>query len=133
MVYSEHFFEHLSYPDAKRFLTECYRVLDDGGRFSAGVPDTEWPLREYAKTTSEDAYYAAAKGTWNHPDWCKTRMDHINFHFRQDEEHKFAYDYETFESILREAGFSTVSRREFTPLLDTPSRALGTLYVDAIK
>jgi predicted SAM-dependent methyltransferase len=132
IVYSEHFFEHLYYPtDAKNFLAESVRVLEKGGTFSAGVPDTEWPLRDY--TGAGDGSYFRVEQKWNHPDWCKTRMEHINFHFRQYEEHKFAYDYETFEAILKEAGFSSVRHREFDPGLDTPSRKLGTLYVEATK
>jgi predicted SAM-dependent methyltransferase len=48
-VYSEHFFEHLEYPDeARHFLKESLRVLQPGGRFSVGVPDTEWLVTAYA-------------------------------------------------------------------------------------
>jgi SAM-dependent methyltransferase len=48
IIYSEHFFEHLDYPEpAKRFLKECHRILRPGGIFSVGVPDTEWPLLAY--------------------------------------------------------------------------------------
>jgi SAM-dependent methyltransferase len=49
-VYSEHFLEHLAYPgEVGRVLAECRRVLEPGGRLSIGVPDSEWPLREYAE------------------------------------------------------------------------------------
>ena len=48
IIYSEHFLEHLSYPDdAGEFLAECLRVLKPGGVFSVGVPDTALPLRAY--------------------------------------------------------------------------------------
>jgi SAM-dependent methyltransferase len=44
MIYSEHFFEHLDYPQhAAHFLSESYRILEPGGVFSVGVPDTRWP------------------------------------------------------------------------------------------
>jgi len=40
IVYSEHFFEHLEYPDeALKFLRESWRVLTPGGIFSLGIPD----------------------------------------------------------------------------------------------
>lgn len=49
IIYSEHFLEHLDYPQPTRsFLKECYRVLEPGGMFSIGVPDTEWPIAEYS-------------------------------------------------------------------------------------
>jgi len=53
-IYSEHFLEHLDYlGHAISFLSECYRVLEPGGLFSIGVPDTEWPIAEYAGQRSE--------------------------------------------------------------------------------
>ena len=128
MIYSEHFFEHLDYPgDAMRFLRECRRLLSPGGIFSVGVPDTEWPLRDYVKS---NGYLPHAKH-W-HPGWCSTKMEHINYHFRQDGEHLFAWDFETMEKALCETGFSQIRRRDFNPSLDTQARAVGTLYVDAV-
>ena len=48
LIYSEHFLEHLDYPEpTKQFLKESYRVLTSGGIFSVGVPDTQWPLHAY--------------------------------------------------------------------------------------
>jgi hypothetical protein len=40
-----------------------------------------------------------AKRLW-HPAWCQTRLEHLNYHFRQDTQHRFAYDYETLERVL---------------------------------
>ncbi len=130
IIYSEHFFEHLDYPgDAMRFLSECHRLLEAGGKFSAGVPDTEWPIVSYAN--KENEYFEFVKNSGFHPSWCQTRMDNINFHFRQGEEHRYAYDYETFELILIQAGFTDVRRRKFDPEMDSPRRERGTLYIDA--
>ena len=128
MIYSEHFFEHLEYPDAVNFLKESRRVLCPGGIFSVGVPDTEWPLVAYVNNESE--YFAIARERW-HPAWCNTRMHNLNYHFRQDRQHKYAYDFETLAQMLREAGFSSVVRRRFDPKLDNARREHGTLYVDA--
>jgi predicted SAM-dependent methyltransferase len=132
IIYSEHFLEHIDYPQATMaLLAECWRVLKPGGVFSVGVPDTEWPLLEYAGVR-KDGYFAIAKKQW-HPDWCETDLEHINFHFRQGGEHRFAYDFTTMEKALSRAGFVDIRRREFDPELDTESRRLGTLYVDAVK
>jgi predicted SAM-dependent methyltransferase len=131
IVYSEHFFEHLEYPDeARGFLRESLRVLEPGGVFSVGVPDTEWPLRCYA--TDDDAYFKVAREEW-HPAWCDTRMHSINYHFRQGVEHKYAYDEETLTRVLEQAGFVQVRRRPFDPELDHEMRRRGTLYMDARK
>lgn len=132
VIYSEHFLEHLEYPGhAYAFLKECYRVLEPGGEFRFAVPDTEWPIAEYLGLRS-DGYFEMAKKKW-HPNWCVTRMEHINQHFREYHDHKFAYDYETLEYVLSEAGFSMVHKREYDPQLDCPVRRNGTLYARAFK
>jgi predicted SAM-dependent methyltransferase len=132
IIYSEHFFEHLDYPEpAKRFLKECRRILKPGGIFSVGVPDTEWPLQAYAGPDDKN-YFAWSKENCL-PEWCQTRIDDINYHFRQDGEHRFAYDYETLHLALMEAGFSNIRQRSFDANLDTEKRRIGTLYVEAVK
>jgi predicted SAM-dependent methyltransferase len=104
MIYSEHFFEHLDYPEpAKRFLRECHRVLRPGGTFSVGVPDTQWPLEAYVGPDDKN-YFDWVKAIYR-PEWCETRMESINYHFRQDGEHRFAYDFETLYRALCEAEF----------------------------
>lgn len=127
-IYTEHFLEHLEYPgDARRFLAECRRILRPGGTISVGVPDSEWPLREYV---SGGEYYRVARQLW-HPSVCRTRLDHINWHFRENGAHLWAYDAESLAATLEETGFVDVERRAFDPALDSPDRQPGTLYMDA--
>ena len=136
-IYGEHVFEHLSYPgDAEQFLRECHRVLKSGGVLSLGVPDVEWPLREYAAGRMEFFDWAGQQ-PWT-PRWALTRLDKINYIFRQQSEdagadHKYAYDFETLGRRLIDAGFVKVRRRDFDPFLDTEIRKIGTLYCDAEK
>jgi len=67
------------------------------------------------------------------------QMELINFVFRQNYEHKYAYDEETMIRILREAGFSNAVRQSYGTSLDsemTPDRkdrSGESLYVEAIK
>jgi predicted SAM-dependent methyltransferase len=130
-IYSEHFLEHLDYPgDAIRFLRESFRVLAPGGSFSVGVPDTRWALLAYVDETNG---YLESPGAAHHPHWCVTPLDHINFHFRQDGEHRYAYDFETLRGVLEKAGFVDAREREFNPDLDSEWRRIGTLYIDAVK
>ena len=132
LIYSEHFLEHLNYPTEVMFLLEeSYRILKPGGIFSVGVPDTEWPLRAYFDQEYTE-YFRIAKERW-HPKWCETRMDHINYHFRQGKEHCFAYDFETLKHVLTKAGFVEVRIRDYDPELDSEDRKLGSLYVDCRK
>ena len=132
IVYSEHFFEHLDYPNpAKQFLKECHRILKTGGTFSIAVPDTEWPL-EPCVGPDDKGYFTLVKAKW-HPAWCQTRLEHINYHFRQGVEHRFAYDFETLHNVLAETGFTNIRERTFDTDLDEESRKDGTLYVAATK
>lgn len=130
-IYSEHVFEHFElHHEASHFLQEALRVLKSGGIFDVVVPDTEMALKAYGNPRS--AYWPDAAKPW-HPDWCQTELDHINYHFRQDGEHKYAWDAETLTRKLQSAGFISVSRREFNPMLDTDVRRVGSLYMLARK
>jgi predicted SAM-dependent methyltransferase len=131
IIYSEHFLEHLEYPyEIVPMLRECWRVLEPGGVFSAGIPDFELAISSYI--TKDDEYYKSIPAGY-HPTWCVTRMHHLNQDFRQHDEHKYAYDFETLEGVLTELGYEEVRRRTFDPALDSRTREWGTMYVDARK
>src|SRR5262249_42604438 len=108
------------------FLTECFRLLRSKGLFSVGVPDTGWALDATA-----DWIDAARRHGWH--SGCSTKMERLNYHFREGGEHKYAWDFETLEKTLQNAGFINIRRRDFDPELDSKSRAVGTLYVDALR
>ncbi len=129
-IYSEHVFEHFDYYDeVPHFLSESMRILRRDGIFDVGVPDTEWPLRAYQDP--EDEYWKMV-GKW-HPRECVTQLDHINYHFRQRGEHKYAWDCETLQITLESHGFTMVERRGFDPALDCATRNPGTLYLRGRK
>jgi predicted SAM-dependent methyltransferase len=132
-IFSEHCFEHIDYPEPiSRLFRECLRVLAPGGTLTFSVPDTEWPLSDYREGPSA-AYFSVCNSQAWHPADCTTRLEHINYHFRQGTEHRFAYDFETAEKALKAAGFVDVQRRDFDPSLDSEHRRLGSLFVSARK
>lgn len=129
MIYSEHFFEHLEYPEETlSFLCECLRILEPGGLFSVGVPDTELCIRAYCS----GEFSARCLGL-QPVEWCETAMQHLNFLFHQGGEHKQLYDELTLTKVLANAGFCDLVRREYDPALDSEDRKLGSLYVNARK
>jgi predicted SAM-dependent methyltransferase len=129
-IYSEHVFEHFEFSEeVPHFLSESLRVLQNGGVFDVGVPDTEWPIRAYG---NPDHDYWPFAPTW-HPESCETQLDHINYHFRQGEQHKYAWDEETLTRSLQRSGFVCIARRPFDASLDSESRRIGTLYLRATK
>lgn len=140
-IFSEHFLEHLEYPEeASAHLQDCRRLLAPGGVIKLSVPDTEWPLGEYG--TADGEYLAACEREGWHPDGCTTWLEHLNYHFRQRwagtsstdfQCHRFAYDFETLEKLLVRNGFTDVRRREFEPGLDGAHRSPGSVLVRATR
>lgn len=134
LIYSEHFFEHIDYPDGvTTFLARCLRVLEPGGEFSLGVPDAGEPLTIYAEDRDAESPDQAKWGARWHPAWCVTAMEHINYLFRQRNEHQWAYDFVTLRKVLHQAGFVDIVRRDFDPQLDGRNRRDGTLYMSGRK
>src|SRR5439155_873757 len=84
-------------------LRDWWRVLAPGGTLSVGVPDTVYPLASYVNQV--DDYFAWCRTQpWN-PSWIETRLDQINFHFRQQglgfgQDHLYAYDVDTLAARL---------------------------------
>jgi predicted SAM-dependent methyltransferase len=142
LIYSEHFLEHLSYPDeAVRWTSECARVLQAEGIFSVGVPDAEWPIRAYTGDPEYAGWFDYVRSIYPEGK-TKTRMELINHSFRQWAEHKMAYDFETLAQLLSTAGLGNVRRREWTKGLDSEKSRFSlnadgskctTLYAEATK
>ena len=135
LIYSEHFLEHLSYPyESIPFLKECYRVLSPGCVIHVGVPDSRYVVESCIKDQINAEFLRKAKDhDWGYPDYCQTGFEFINYHFRLEGEHQFAFDFITLKSHLEQVGFMDVNKREFNPDLDTMKRAEGSLYVEAKK
>jgi predicted SAM-dependent methyltransferase len=133
LIFSEHFIEHLDYPDVVlAHLRECYRVLSKNGTLRIGVPDTRWPVKCYLEGKDSTWLRLSKKRYW-HPEWCVTPMDHLNFHFRQNGEHKYAYDFETLKNVLCVAGFTEIKKKKYDSNTDSHQRKVGTLYINAKK
>jgi predicted SAM-dependent methyltransferase len=145
-IFTEHFLEHLDYKaEAPAFLRECWRCLQVGGVLRVIVPDAGLYLRLYqrdwddlARTrplVSTDGQY---KDYWLSEIY-ETKMELINSVFRQNGEHKYAYDVDTLVKLLEKCGFAKVVPQAFGKsstselVLDRQDRARESLYVEAIK
>jgi predicted SAM-dependent methyltransferase len=132
-IYSEHIFEHFAYPaDAKHLLRESLRVLAPGGTFSLVVPDAGALLHAYVGDDRTFFEHDRLRSYLleEHP----TFMHHVNYWFRQDGLHRYAYDAETLAQVLRDAGFTDVRVREYDPGLDSEKRyRLHSLFMEGVK
>lgn len=150
-IFTEHFLEHLDYYDeAPKFLAECRRILQPGGSLRIIVPDGAKYLEAYStgdlatlrhfsplvaiEPESDVAPFSLGREVLPF----RTKMEVVNFHFRQSGQHRFSYDFETLARLLEDCGFESVSRSEFRVArlaelaIDSESRAPESLVVDAI-
>ena len=143
-IFTEHFFEHVDYEEqAPLLLAECHRVLQPGGVIRIIVPDAEKYIRAYVSggwdQLSSIRPLAPGHTDVHFPVRYNTPMELINVVFRQFEEHKFAYDFETLAFVLESAGFRNVRKQGFGEsmapeiCLDLERRASESLYVEAMK
>jgi predicted SAM-dependent methyltransferase len=137
-IFTEHCLEHISFDATLLVFREFYRVLQQGAYARIVVPDLEVYVEQYDKFR--------ATGELSMPfSFIDERADHIyspamriNRVFRWFG-HQFIYDFSTMAEMLRAAGFDTITKARFgggadpSIILDTPDRALESLYVEARK
>jgi predicted SAM-dependent methyltransferase len=132
IIYSEHVFEHFEYPhDAKHVLRESLRILKPGGVFSVAVPDFGALLRAYCR--GDASFFERDRLRSYLLTESPTLMHHVNYWFRQDGLHRYAYDAETLGRVMSDAGFADVRCREFDPDLDSGKRQRHSLYMEGRK
>lgn len=143
-IFVEHVVEHFDYTEEiPRFMSECYRCLEKGGVLRIVVPDAGRYLTAYSSEGWKDLQQLRPLEDEKKDFWFKhdyhSKMELINAVFRQGQQHKFAYDAETLEFLLKYYGFNFVKQQAFgeslkMPIcLDTPSRASESLYMEAVK
>jgi predicted SAM-dependent methyltransferase len=96
-IYAEHFLEHLSLEDGLAFLRECRRVLRPDGVLRLSTPNLDWVYATHYRTgpasSGETKLYDCFQLNRAFHGWG----------------HQFLYNRETLESVLRAAGFTSVS------------------------
>lgn len=140
-VFTEHCLEHLPLAATRTLLREIRRVLVPAGVLRVIVPDAELYLRTYVRQLDGDRsvlfpYQAAEE---RQSSW--TPLASVNRVFYQDREslfgHRMMFDHALLAALLRDSGFTRVTRRNFREgadarlLVDTPDRRVESLYVEA--
>lgn len=106
-INSEHFIEHLTLDEARRYFAEAHRVLRPGGLIRTTTPN----LRGLAEifTEADPAMLAVHR---SHGYEAATHGDLVNNYF-YSWEHRHIYDFESLAALLREAGFEDVREEAF--------------------
>jgi predicted SAM-dependent methyltransferase len=98
-IFAEHFVEHLSLPDARKFLGHCRRALADGGVLRLTTPNLDWVW-----------------ATQYHPGEWKGAHEAVEDCLRLNRSfygwgHRFLYNSDTLVRVLKAAGFAAVESR----------------------
>jgi len=99
-VFSEHFLEHLTLSQGRRFVAECYRVLAPGGILRISTPNLEAMLQAYADKSITLMSYRG----WNPKTPCRMLNEGMRLWG-----HRFVYDHDELYSLLAESGFSDIT------------------------
>ena len=140
-VYSEHVIEHLTLPDGRVMLGECWRVLRPDGVLRIVTPDLlkltdllagpQTPLqRDYVEYSIKQYGIAGSPA----------RGIHVLNHFVRSWGHTFIYDADTLVNSFRDAGFTgiVISRFDQSPhaalcsLANVPRMPPGLLEYESI-
>lgn len=105
-VYSEHLFEHLSYPQAMNMLKECYRILKPGGVIRIATPNLKFLVDLYIHPEKE-INKAYIKYNAERSGLPASSVFTVNY-FHTAWGHQIIYDQETLSGLLEEVGFKEV-------------------------
>jgi predicted SAM-dependent methyltransferase len=129
-IYSSHLLEHFFYPDMRKLLVECHRVLKSGGVFKTAVPNMRIYIDAYVKPEEfkvpEQSLYKPAFHYFS-------KIDFVNYMAYLDGIHRFMFDEENLPKIIAEVGFRDVAIRPFELGLDLESRRHESVYAGGVK
>jgi predicted SAM-dependent methyltransferase len=103
LIFCEHFIEHIDRNAGLAFLTECRRVLTDGGVLRISTPDVRWLV---------EAYLDGNLGEWEDVGWLPQSGCQLLNEGMRLWGHQFLYDREELNSALLVAGFVHVCTAE---------------------
>lgn len=142
-IFSEHMLEHIDYPvSVNNFISECYRILVEGGEMIIGIPDCAFPLEDIKNGTNKNMKEAIDRWYSNRDDVkenMKNPIDYLNYVMRDQlfhdkyHAHFWGYTYENLSLLLKKHGFKDISIWEPDLKIINPKRLWGTLYIRGVK
>lgn len=136
-IYSSHMLEHLSYDDAKFFISESFRVLRHNGILRLAVPDLGIAIDDYIKNKDADAFI---KGLHVAPPPISNLKQKIILLLNGYRHHQWMYDNNSLSLLVKNCGFRKIEICEpgqsfikDNENLDLFERKEHSLYVECIK
>jgi len=124
-VFSEHMIEHIPYLEGFSMLSECYRILREGGTIRITTPNLAFLIDLYKNDNSDvqNEYMKFATDGFIKYAPCVDSTFVIN-NFVRHWGHQFIYDEKTLRAAMERAGFKKVTRRELNESDAVALRAL---------
>ncbi len=97
-VFSEHFIEHITRPEAVRLLRECWRVLAPGGVLRLSTPSLQWIIEKY-----QEKNLTEWGDLWRPATPCQMLNEGM-----RSWGHQFVYDMDELTAVLADAGFASL-------------------------
>ncbi len=112
VIYHSHFLEHLTREDGSEFIRKCHVCLVPGGTMRIALPDLALWCRHYIN--GDKPFFDWYKNTYlrRNGDMYQTHAQ-IFMGMIYNHGHCMAYDYETLELILKDAGFVNIHKCEW--------------------
>jgi SAM-dependent methyltransferase len=115
-AFVSHALEHLFFPrDVMPFLADVRRVLRPSGTVRLIVPDVSLAIEAYG--APDRAFFDSRRETWSWWPTDPTRLEDFLAYSGAGSEpaftfesHKYGYDFETLEKVLRMSGFTAIRR-----------------------
>lgn len=128
-IYSSHLLEHFSPNAGRLLLNECYRCIKPGGKITVSVPNARIYINAYVQNKRLDYEYLSHRPAvhGNAP------ISMVNYIAYMDGHHFTLFDEDGLLEVLEEAGFSSVSLREYDQELDPHDRRHNSIYAEGIK
>jgi predicted SAM-dependent methyltransferase len=130
-IYTSHMLEHIPYKELIEFISECKRVLKNGGYLSVCVPNAALYIEGYISKTNP----LSESHTFYQPAVVETGsfLDQVNYIAYMDGHHHYLFDKENLVNTLKMGGFEKVVLRDFDSSLDLESRHFGSIYAIAYR
>ena len=100
-IFTEHFVEHITRPEAQRLFADCHRVLKRGGVIRISTPNLGALVAQYRlRRTTE----------WSDVGWTPASPCALLNEGLRSWGHQYVYDAEELSGVLSEAGFTRFTR-----------------------
>lgn len=141
-IFTEHFLEHISYPDSVNlFFEESFRILKYSGELVVGVPDCGKIINAY--TRNNKILLNKIKQIWykNRKDknLIETKIDIVNMVISDElfdkkyNPHYWGYDIEKIKYLFKKHGFNNIKPWKFNSQIANPKRKYCSIYLSGKK